>query len=260
MKKLVLLCFLLVTQNAIAQKQKEIKDFKEKWKLDVADMTSFTVNSLAGNLKIIGVEDKELSLKVEGTDVYRLNGGNMELGCMLTKNKNGQYRLQGILDPTALLDVTFTLYLPNSVDLELHFGSRVKDQTSWQIDGMNAAIQLVKNNGDVKLNEVSGPLTLFNQKGSIEIIYSEVDQALPHSIAADGDIILAMPENTNATLDLNLNDDAVIECDFPINGVPRLQLGYNSLGRGLYNYQLNKGGVKIRLHVYGQNHQVKIKN
>lgn len=252
MRLFILFNLVLISFYAQAQRQREITDFKEKWKLDVSDMTTLSINGLPGNLKILGTKQNELDIKVEGKDTYLLHGGSTGLGFILSKDKRGYYRIQGIGNSSRQLEVTYQIQMPESVRLKMKFGNRPKDNGEWHIENMKSSIELIKLTGDIKLNKIAGPLVISNQNGGVQAHFEQLALDKPHSIMASQKIALDIPQDTKITLEIHLHQENTINSSKELQGSSKLSEGETKLPQGIYTYKLNGGGEIFQIHAFNQ--------
>ena len=258
MRCLKLIILMSITLHVNAQRQKEITDFIEKWNLDVIDMKLIEINGLPGTLKITGSKDSMLDIKVTGDDVYLLNGGITGLGFILSKDRFGAYRIQGIGNSSETLDVTYEIKLPAHVHLKIHqSGSQYQDSSSWKINNMIGTIELKKIKGDIRIAGAVGPLSLLSFEGDLDIGYADLYQKKPHSFATSGKITLKMQEETAATIQAHLYKNITINTEASIYDDDKLSQGANLLKKGNYNFKLHGGGILIDIHAYDKSINLK---
>jgi len=260
MKQLIIflsffVCFLSTTAQ---NRQREITDFKEKWNLNVSDMKQIEINSLPGNLKLVGTDSDVLDIKVTGSDTYKLTGGATGLGFILSKNKKGEYRIQGIMDNSKEFNITYEISIPNTTVLKIQSGSRFLDQSTWTISKMKSLLKLEKIKGDIQLSDVQNSLTAINSKGGIDVHFTELIQDKPYSIACAGKISLDIPIQSKINLKMHLYRDIIINSSKALKGEQiNLKKYQNLLEKGEYNYKINGGGNLFLLHAYKESINLK---
>jgi hypothetical protein len=133
------------------------------------------------------------------------------------------------------------LVLPANMDVDIE----VVNLGSVQVEGMTSEVEVKTNTGRVNLFDVEGPITAHTATGTITVVFDKVSQSAPITLtSATGEIDVAIPENTKATLNLDTNRTIYTNFDFKApskKGLP------NQSGLKKLEQELNGGGVKIKL-------------
>jgi len=134
------------------------------------------------------------------------------------------------------------LTIPSNIDLALDCGNL----GGAEITGLNSEIEVNTNVGHITINEVSGPITAHTSTGTIEVIFSEVNQSSPTSISSSTGIVdVSLPANTKANVELRSTMGSVFS-NFDL--VPPREDGLVVVGANRnIKGKLNNGGVSIRL-------------
>lgn len=108
---------------------------------------------------------------------------------------------------------------------------------------ISSEIDVKTHGGDIRLHNVTGPLSANSVHGDIEVIFTSVDQKLPISVASvHGDVDVAVPGGTNADLRIRTSWGEVYS-DLDIK-VER-QDGMKVYGAKNIEGKLNSGGVAM---------------
>ncbi|MEN1785532.1 MAG: DUF4097 family beta strand repeat-containing protein [Bacteroidota bacterium] len=134
------------------------------------------------------------------------------------------------------------IYLPATQNIAV--------KTTWNEDvtitGFSEEIEVdAKLNGDIKIVNVTGPVTANALNGAIEVIFTKVKQDSPTSIyTTNGVVDITMPSNTPATLSLGTVNGAVYT-DFDLQR-PKKD-GLTAISSQNIKGSINNGGVAIKL-------------
>ncbi len=242
--------YLLLAFNALlthAQRQKEIKDFPEKWKLESVQMERLFISGLPGKVKVIGNDEGFLDIKVTGKDVQFLTGGATGLGFILSKDRKNNFRIQGLSDQR--FDVEFIISIPNKAKLHMGFGNQKDESKSWTIENLKGDIYVEKYLGNLALVNVSGSVSTVNHGGDASIAYASIKNADPHMISVLGNITLDLPKSAQANLELHLQKDTFIELEGETPSSFNKKGSFN-LQRGKHTLTLNSGEALIKVYCY----------
>ncbi len=240
--------------QSLAQRQKEITDFTEKWRIDNVSINSIKISGLPGAVKITGNDSQFLDIKVKGDDVYLLQGGATGLGMILSKDRNDDYRIQGLGDREA--NVTYEISIPKQVDLGIDFGNQIENSFLWQIDGMKGRIRLQRLKGDIAIDGAIGPVSISNNGGDLKLNYDKFSTQETHRISSLGDVEIYFASSDTFKLELNAHAEVKLNIDDQFEGDNKT----DTLSSGGYDFFLNNGVVPLKLHVYKGQVTLGIKN
>lgn len=100
--------------------------------------------------------------------------------------------------------------------------------------------------GDIRLVDVTGPVSVSSVHGDIDVIFTNITQDLPSSIATvHGDVDVTLPSSANANLNISTAWGEVYS-DMDIK-VESSQDGMKTYGAKKINGKLGNGGVNISL-------------
>lgn len=256
MRYIFIMALFYLTHVGTAQRQKEITDFVEKWRLEGITMKKLSISGLPGRVEITGNSLGVVDIKVEGKDVYLLNGGATGLGFILSKDKNDNYRIQGLSDQE--LDVFFKISVPDHAVLDMRFGPQVFGSPTWYVKDMKSDLRVEMYQGKMVLKDVSGLVSAVNHDGDVSIEYTTFDKEEPHIISALGKIDLTIPDDSKLVLELNLYKDLPISLDSEIV-VPNLKKGTHVYESGNYTNTINGGETFLKLYAYGEPIRIHLK-
>lgn len=244
MKRILFMLLICLGYQVSAQRQKEITDFVEKWRIENVSMRSVSISGLPGAIEIIGNKTQTIDIKVVGEEVYLLQGGATGLGFMLSKDKNEHCRIQGIGDQT--MEVTYQISLPDDAELSIDFGGQSNNSKPWKIQGMKGEIRLLRMKGDIEVDGAIGPVSVVNYNGDLKLNYEIFSQKEPHSISSLGDISIVFDPKDELKVELNAHAEIELEIgdEFEDPDVgPRLT-------KGRYEFSLNQGNNSLKLQAY----------
>ncbi len=100
--------------------------------------------------------------------------------------------------------------------------------------------------GNIRVKDVTGPVTLNSNTGTVEVVFNKVNQSAPISIStATGEIDVTLPKDTAADLSLH-STMGEIYSNFELS-VPDKN-GLKAISTQKITGSINNGGVKIQLN------------
>ncbi|GAB5398931.1 MAG: hypothetical protein Aureis2KO_05160 [Aureisphaera sp.] len=135
-----------------------------------------------------------------------------------------------------------TLTLPSNVDLTLDCGNL----GGANIENFTAELEIESNVGNIKLTNVTGPITANTSTGAIDVVFTQVNQDAPISITSSTGVIdVTLPSSTKADIEMRSTMGSVYS-NFDLE--PKRDDGMKVIGANRkIKGQLNNGGVDIRL-------------
>jgi predicted membrane protein len=134
------------------------------------------------------------------------------------------------------------IYLPSSQNISV--------VTTWQgdiaINGFLGEVEATARlNGNINIQDISGPLTANSLNGTIDVTFVKVNQSSPITIySTNGALDISLPENTPANLSLRTTNGEVYT-DFDLK-MPDKK-GLRAIATKKVYGSINNGGVKIQL-------------
>ena len=136
----------------------------------------------------------------------------------------------------------FTIKLPKGINLEVNTSTL----GSLEVNGFTDELEVTSNVGNVKLVDVTGPITASTSTGNIDVVFKGVNQNAPISLnTATGDIDVTLPNSTKANVEMRSTMGTVYS-NFDLTK-PREDGLRNVSGHRKIQGALNNGGVKILL-------------
>lgn len=137
-----------------------------------------------------------------------------------------------------------TLYLPATMNIIV---KGIGIQSDITISGFASEIEASTDAvGNIKITDVTGPITVNSSTGSVEVIFAKVKQSSPISIStATGDVDVSLPPSTPADISLS-STMGEIYTNFELN-IPDKD-GLRAVSSQKVQGVINKGGVKIQLN------------
>lgn len=114
------------------------------------------------------------------------------------------------------------------------------------IRNMTNEVEVKSMNGDLRFEDVTGPIVANSLSSDIEVVFSEVSQASPTSISStSGDIDVTLPATTKGSFKMgSISGEIYTDLDFKFENDTDLK----RIGGGMSaNATLNGGGVEVSL-------------
>lgn len=134
-----------------------------------------------------------------------------------------------------------TITLPATVALNINTGSL----GSATVSGWSSELEVNTSVGNIKLDNVTGPITAHSSTGAIDVIFGSVNQDAPISISSSTGVIdVTLPTSTKASVEMK-STMGTVYTNFDLVK-PRAD-GLKALNEKAISGDLNNGGVKISL-------------
>lgn len=179
--------------------------------------------------------DKSKGLKA----IYATGVDNTGFGLQI--DKDGEVlRIKDLKPITQRKD--FTIRIPEGIKLEVNTSTL----GSLNVTGLSSELEVTSNVGNIKLIDVTGPVTASTSTGAIDVIFTSVNQNAPISLTtATGDIDVSLPNDTKTNIEMKSTMGSVYS-NFDLT--PPREDGLKPVGgQRKIKGQLNGGGVKIKL-------------
>ncbi len=151
--------------------------------------------------------------------------------------------------------VDFDIKLPANFSMKL----KSLDNGDINIVNVRGEVDAENANGDITLENISGSAVLSSVYGKIKAIFTEVSEGEPMMFTSlEGDIMIALPESTNARLKMK-SEKGDIFSDFDIKPGRRQPIVKNVENSTIYSLEdwvvgtLNRGGAEYILKSYNGN-------
>ena len=209
------------------------------------------IENLFADLEIEGIEGSEIKIKAndyeglpekaKGLKPLSASGPeNTGIGLSIQQDGNsilisGAHREAD--------NAEYTLLLPKNMKLKISYDS-------WQagdvlIKGMAGEVEAKSQVGDLKFEDVTGPIVANTLSSDLEVSFNKVSQSSPTSLASvSGDIDVSMPESSQGTFKMSTVSGGVYTAfDFDFGDETNLKRTGGQSATGT----LNGGGVEVRL-------------
>ena len=233
-------CSQAISQDKPSTYELEVKgNAAETW-LIIEDMASeLVIEGVSGSkIKIQAKDYKGLPAKAAGLKPLSASGPeNTGIGLHL-KQEGNTIRLSAAHNEAN--DAEYRIQLPKNLKLKLEYNS-------WQADdvlvkGMAGEIEAKSQVGDLRFENVTGPLVAYTLSSDLEVVFSEISSDSPTSLnSTSGDIDVTIPESTKATFKMATVSGGVYTAfDFDLG-----ESKPNMIGGQAATGELNGGGVEV---------------
>lgn len=185
-------------------------------------------------------ENKSLKDKTKGLTAIYPGGKDDANGLGFSLRKEGSKLIVNDLKNyynRGKLSFTF----PKNINIIVNTGNL----GALNVTGFTSEVEAKTITGNIKMKDVTGPITAHSNVGRVFIEFTKVKQNSPITISSStSEIDVTMPANTKANLELKTNGTVYTNFDIEI---PKKN-GMNSIGgRQKIVSTLNNGGVQIKL-------------
>ena len=215
-----------------------------------ASETWLIIENIASELRIEGVSGSEIRItsdnyrglpaKAAGLKPLSASGPENTGVGLHVKQEGNTIRLSAAHNEAN--DAEYKIQLPRNLKLKV-------DYNSWQaedvfVKGMSGEIEAKSQVGDLKFEDVTGPLVAYTLSSDLEVIFTEVSSTSPTSLnSTSGDIDITVPEDTKGTFKMATVSGGVYTAfDFDFGDQKANMIGGQSA-----TGDLNGGGVEILL-------------
>jgi len=213
--------------------------------------TVVEISNLFADLVIEGVSGKEIKLttetyegipdKAKGLKPLSATGPeNTGIGLSFSQQGN----VIKISGASRKADGEYTIKIPKDMMLKIELNT-------WQagdilIKNMAGEVEAVTQNGDLRFENVTGPIVAHSLSSDIEVVFSDVSQASPTSVSStSGDIDITLPASTKGNFQLStISGEIFTDFNFTFQNEEELK---RIAGGMKADAKLNGGGVEISL-------------
>ncbi|QGY44563.1 hypothetical protein GM418_13090 [Maribellus comscasis] len=149
-------------------------------------------------------------------------------------------------------DFNYSISIPAGIAVSIDYHSPFASG-DLDIDSYNGSLEIKTLSSDVKLNNCSGPFTVNSVSGDVEVIFSNVSQGEPTSLASvSGFVDVSIPAGNKANIEIsNLTGNVYNNLNLESAGKEDRDERSEGLGaikrKGKTSYKLNGGGQEIYL-------------
>ena len=240
MKKIAIALFIAITATASSSAQDYTQSLQGVSKVKINSVSGVKIKAHSNNeLRIIGSERKTPE-KAKGLKaVYA--GGSDNTGIGVYVQKEGETLL--IRNLKNMYSAVLEVFLPKNINIIVE-RSNLGDAS---FDGFSSEIEVTTNVGNIKFNNVTGPIVAKTATGEINVVFDKVNQGSPISlVSATGAIDVSLPSGTPANLELK-TAMGEIYTDFDIKFPVKDNTMKIVAGKRTISTALNNGGVDITL-------------
>lgn len=241
MKLILVLAFIACATLLQAQEYK-IKAGSGKM-LKLVEVNYAEVEAYDGNEVVISTEVKQRRDEERAKGLTAISGmgltDNTGIGLSVVENGN-DIEVQQLAKRTSN---KYIIKVPKSVKISYtHSGV---DGKTFKMKNITAEIEASVKHNSIKLEDVTGPMTINSVHGKIEAIFSSVNQSNPISIiSVHGLVDVALPANTKANLRMEAKyGELLTNMDIEFDKSDGDMKSFSSKVAG----KLNGGGVEIHL-------------
>ncbi len=236
---------------AFSQEQKFEYTPKVKNGVEITNLLGeISIRNAKGNAIVIESDfNLEKPGRAEGLKLLGALEDNTELGINISE-EDGIVSISGI--SKQVLNYKYTIFIPQGMAVSIDYHSPFAS-SDINVDSYKGNLEIKTLSASVKLTECSGPFTVNSISGNVEVVFSNISQTAPSSLASvSGLIDVSIAESDKATIEisnitgnvynnLNLTSNTKTKEDKRAEGMRYIK---NNSGN---NYTLNGGGQKLFL-------------
>ena len=217
MKKLIIALLLFTMLDVNAQ------EFSMQPKGKLSDLT-LEIENLFTDIDIQGSTGNEIKVQADDYEgapekaaglraLSAMGPDNTGIGLNINQSGN-TVTISGTHRNHNSTDYHFTV--PANIKLRINFGSFHSDDI--HVRGMSNEVDIKSQVGDLKLEDVTGPIIASTLSADINVVFSSLKQSSPTSISSvSGDIDLTLPENSKGNFRLNtVSGEVYTDFDFEL--------------------------------------------
>ncbi len=252
MKKVtILITTFILPLLTMSQENKFEYSPKVKNRVEISDLLGeIELKNTSGNTIVIESDANfEKPERAEGLQLIGSKEDNTGLAVNVSE-VDGIVNISGI--SKQVRDYKYIISIPNGIAVSLDYHSPFASD-DLNIDSYNGSLEIKTLSADVKLNNCSGPFTVNSVSGDIEVIYNNVNQEEPTSLASvSGYVDVSLPPNSKANIEIsNVTGNVYNNLDLESIGKADEDERSNGLrtikNKGNNSYTLNGGGQEIYL-------------
>lgn len=224
---------------------------KVKNRVEIVNLLGeISLKNTSGNALVIESDfNMERPERAEGLKLLGSMEDNTNLGVSVTE-ENGVVTISGVTKQVK--DFKYTISIPQEIAVNIDYNSPFAS-SDIEIDSYKGSLEIKTLNASVKLTECTGPFTVNSISGDVEVIFSNINQNEPSSLASvSGLVDISVPASVKATFEINnitgnvynnldLKNDSKEKTDKRADGMETIK------HKGNNSYSMNGGGQKILL-------------
>ena len=238
MKKLMMTALALVVLSGTAFSQ--YKKAMKSGTLNILEVNDVTVEGYEGSELIIET-NKHFKIPERAKGLKPLNGmgltDNTDIGLAVTEEGD----MLIVQQVSRNQDAQYVIKVPKGVMVRYTNSSIHGDD--FRASDIANEMEVQTNGGDIKLINVTGPVSLSSVHGDIEVIFEKLAEKLPSSIASvHGDVDVSLAASTNANMKIKTTwGEVYTDMDIKVNQTSDMKV----YGAKSINGTLNAGGVNL---------------
>jgi len=208
--------------------------------VEFSEINEVHVEGYDGNEIIIEPSDNyKLPERAKGLKPINALGLTDNTGIGLSTTKEGN--TLKVYQVTRNNDAKYTVKVPKGVMVKYHNSSI--HGSDFYAKNISNELEVKTHGGDIRLVEVTGPLTASAVHGDIDVTFGNLNQKLPSSIASvHGDVDVAFPTDAKSNLSIATNwGEVYSDLDITVE----TKDGMKMYGAKKINGALNGGGVAM---------------
>jgi len=232
-----------------AQSQYELN--KSTGTLKILSLSDVSIEGYDGN-KIIFINvdrDEEENNRAKGLKAYNVGGlqDNSGIGLSVIEDGNSISVREISNDDCCGCQDEFTIRVPKNMNILYEHSDNAGEDIN--ISNVQGEIELNVTHNDVFLTNVTGPMSIKSVHGNVEVVFTEVSQSNPVTIASVyGYIDIAIPNSTKANMNITMNNGSLYS-DLNINVVTKnINKNAQEEDTKKIDANLNGGGVAFNLN------------
>ncbi|MBL6447313.1 DUF4097 family beta strand repeat protein [Fulvivirga sp. 29W222] len=211
--------------------------------LELKELTNVAVEGYSGNEVVIETAGSyKIPERAKGLKPVNGMGLTDNTGIGLSVKDEGKDR-KVVQQVARNNDAKYLIKVPKGVKVKYVNSSIHGDD--FQAKNIAGEMEVQTLGGDIKMIDVTGPMTVNSVHGNVDVVFTNVFQDLPSSIATvHGDLDVTLPKSTNANLSLATNwGEVYSDLDIKVENAD----GMKVYGDKKISGKLGSGGVNLSL-------------
>jgi hypothetical protein len=245
-----LLAVILLPATVLGQMKKYEYSPKVKGKIEIKNLLGeISLQNSAGSSIIIESDfDMETPERAEGLKLLGSAEDNSGLGVNVTE-ENGVVLISGAVKQVR--DYKYKISVPAGVAVNLDYNSPFT-AGDLVIESFKGSLETKTLAASVKITNTTGPLTVNTISGNVEVVFSNINQEAPTSLASiSGLIDVTVPSGEKATVNVsNMSGNVYNNLDLkPVKEAASDERAYgmSPIRQDIGDFTLNGGGQKLLL-------------
>ena len=250
-KVTILIAVFIIPLISFSQENKYEYTPKVKNRVEITNLLGeISLQNANGNTILIESDfNMERPERAEGLKLLGAMEDNTNLGVNVSE-EDGVVTISGI--SKQVRDYKYTISIPIGIAVSLDYHSPFAN-SDINVDSYKGSLEIKTLSASVKITECTGPFTVNSISGDVEVVYSNINQDEPSSLASvSGLIDVTVPPSGKATFEIsNITGSVYNNLNLVNNTQEKKDERAAGLGAIKHNrgnaYTLNGGGQKIFL-------------